>query len=484
MKEVEILDLSLVEIADLLERGDVSSVQVTEAAIARARSLGPALNCFASLEPEGALVEAEKADRERRRGTPSGSLRGVPLAHKDLFYRGGKVVACGSKIRKDFVPENTATVLERLAAAGAVNLGALHMAEFAFSPTGYNEHYGHAHNPWNMPHVPGGSSSGSGAAVAARIVFGSLGTDTGGSLRHPAAMCGLTGLKPTLTRVSRAGVMPLSHSLDCVGPLARTARDCARLLDIIAGADPADPTSSPQRVPRHEAALDGNVRKLRIGIPRSYYYDPVTPEIKRHLEDSLDVFRNLGAEVVEVAIPDMDLINSLAHVLMAVEAATIHRRWLETRRDDYADQVRSRIEPGLFYPATRYCEALGMRASLCKEFLETALHGVDALHIPAIPVPVPTIESTTRGNPADVARVIGVIGHCTRGINYLGLPALAVPAGFDTQGLPVAFQLVGRPFSEATLLRMADAYQRTTDWHRRSPELSAITTYVDAQSGK
>lgn len=475
MKEVEILDLSLTEISDLLERGDVSAVQVTEAAVARARSVGPALNCFASLEAEGALIEGEKADSERRRGTPGGSLRGVPLAHKDVFYRSGKVVASGSKIRKNFVPENTATVLERLAAAGAVNLGSLHMAEFAFSPTGYNEHYGHAHNPWSLPHVPGGSSSGSGAAVAARIVFGSLGTDTGGSLRHPAAMCGLTGLKPTLTRVSRAGVMPLSHSLDCVGPLARTARDCARLLDVIAGADPADGTSSPQRVPRHEAALDGNVRKLRIGIPRSYYYDPVTPEIKRHLEDSLGVFREMGAEVVEVDIPDMDLINSLAHVLMAVEAATIHRRWLQTRRDDYADQVRSRIEPGLFYPATRYCEALDMRASLCKEFIDTALRGVDALHIPAIPVPVPTIESTTRGNPADVARVIGVIGHCTRGINYLGLPAVAVPAGFDTQGLPVAFQLVGRPFSEAKLLRMADAYQRSTEWHRRSPDLSAIT---------
>jgi aspartyl-tRNA(Asn)/glutamyl-tRNA(Gln) amidotransferase subunit A len=475
MKQAEILDLSLTEVSDLLERGDVSAVQVTEAAVARARSVGPALNCFALLEAEGALIEAEKADSERRRGTPGGPLRGVPLAHKDVFYRSGKVVASGSKIRKNFVPENTATVIERLAAAGAVNLGSLHMAEFAFSPTGYNEHYGHAHNPWNLPHVPGGSSSGSGAAVAARIVFGSLGTDTGGSLRHPAAMCGLTGLKPTLTRVSRAGVMPLSHSLDCVGPVARTARDCARLLDVIAGADPADATSSPQQVPRHEAALDGNVRKLRIGIPRSYYYDPVTPEIKRHLEDSLDVFREMGAEVVEVDIPDMDLINSLAHVLMAVEAATIHRRWLQTRRDDYADQVRSRIEPGLFYPATRYCEALDMRASLCKEFIDTALRGVDALHIPAIPVPVPTIESTTRGNPADVARVIGVIGHCTRGINYLGLPAVAVPAGFDTQGLPVAFQLVGRPFAEAKLLRMADAYQRSTEWHRRSPDLSAIT---------
>lgn len=468
---MDALELSLCEAADAIRRGKVSSVELTQAAIARARTLGPALNCFALLDADEALAAAKKADRRPRRGKARGPLHGVPLAHKDLFYRKGKVVACGSKIRKDFVPGSTATVLERLAAAGAVNLGALQMAEFAFSPTGYNEHYGHARNPWNPAHVPGGSSSGSGAAVAARIVFGSLGTDTGGSLRHPAAMCGLTGLKPTVTRVSRAGVMPLSHSLDCVGPLARTARDCARLLSAVAGADPADPTASHRRAPNYEAALDGKARGLRIGVPRSYYYDPVDPQIARKLEESLHALRGLGAKVVQVDVPDMPLINSLMHILMAVEAATVHRRWLQTRRKDYADQVASRIEPGLFYPATRYCEALALRSSVTREFIDTALKNVDVLHLPAIPIPVPTIEATTRGDPADVARVIGVVGHCTRGINYLGLPAISVPAGFDARGLPVAFQLVGRPFAEATLLRAADAYQRATDWHRRSPEM-------------
>lgn len=464
------LGLSLTEAADAIRRGKVSSVELTQAAIERARKLGPALNCFALLDEAEALAAARKADRGRK-GKARGPLHGVPLAHKDLFYRKAKVVACGSKIRKDFVPDKTATVLERLAAAGAVNLGALHMAEFAFSPTGYNEHYGHVRNPWNPAHVPGGSSSGSGAAVAARIVFGSLGSDTGGSVRLPAAMCGLTGLKPTLTRVSRAGVMPLSHSLDCVGPIARSARDCARLMQVICGADAADQTSAALPVPRYEAQLDGKVRGLRIGLPRSYYYDPVEPQVKKKLEESLDTLRRLGAKVVEVDVPDMTLVNTLMHVLMTVEAATIHRRWLQTRRQDYSDQVASRIEPGLFYPATRYAEALGMRASLAKEFVDKALGNVDVLHVPAIPIPVPTIEETTRGNPADVARVIGVIGHCTRGINYLGLPAISVPAGFDPKGLPVAFQLVGRPFSEALLLRLADAYQRATEWHQRSPAL-------------
>ncbi|OGA78598.1 MAG: hypothetical protein A3G81_04875 [Betaproteobacteria bacterium RIFCSPLOWO2_12_FULL_65_14] len=473
MNENEMMSLELAEAAEALARGEVTSVELTQAAIARARHLGPKLNCFALLDAADALREAEKADGERKDRKAAGPLHGVPLAHKDLFYRAGKIVACGSKIRKDFVPETTATVLERLSAAGAVNVGALHMAEFAFSPTGFNEHYGHARNPWNPEHVPGGSSSGSGAAVAARIVFGSLGTDTGGSLRHPAAMCGLTGLKPTLTRVSRAGVMPLSHSLDCVGPLARSARDCARLLEVIAGADRADPTSSARPVPHYEALLAGGARGLRIGVPRSYYYEAVSAEIKKALDESLEALRGLGARVAPVDVPDMNFINSLAHVLMSVEAATIHRKWLERQREDYADQVRARIEPGLFYPATRYCEALAMRATLTKEYIDTALQDVDVLHIPAIPVPVPTIEETTRGHPTDVGRVIGLMGHCTRGINYLGLPSVSVPAGFDTKGLPVAFQLVGRPFAEAKLLRAAHAYQQVTDWHRRSPALAS-----------
>ena len=457
---------SLTDDQSLKNEGKVSSVELTQAALERAKTLGAELNCFALLEPDEALKAAKKADRARGKRGP---LHGVPLAHKDLFYRKGKVVACGSKIRQDFVAPVTATVLERMSAAGAVTLGALHMAEFAFSPTGYNEHYGHPRNPWNTAHVPGGSSSGSGAALAARIVFGSLGSDTGGSIRLPAAMCGLTGLKPTVTRVSRAGVMPLSHSIDCVGPLARTARDCARLMQVISGADPADPSCAAIPVPRYEAALDGKARGLRIGVPRSYFYDAVSPEIRRILEASLDAYRRLGAKVVEVDVPDLSVINTFMHIVMVVEAATIHRRWLQTRRGDYSDQVASRIEPGLLYPATRYAEALAMRATLTREFVDKALAKADVLHLPAVPVPVPTIDETTRGDPAEVARVIGRIGHCTRGLNYLGLPAVSVPCGFDAKGLPVGFQLAGRPFSEGVLLRAADAYQRVTDWHQRSP---------------
>lgn len=471
MNSGALANLTLVEAANAIARGEVSSIEVTRTCLERVARYGRTLNCVTSIESDAALEAADRADAERKRGKLRGTLHGVPLAHKDLFYRKGKVVACGSKIRRDFVAETTATALLRLEQAGALNVGALHMAEFAFSPTGYNEHYGHCRNPWNLAHVPGGSSSGSGAAVAARLVYGSLGTDTGGSLRHPAAMCGLVGLKPTLTRVSRAGIMPLSFSLDCIGPLAHTARDCARLLTVIAGADPADPTASHQPVPDYEAALTGDIKGLRIAVPTAYYYEPVTDEIRKLLDQSLAVLRDRGASVLEVRVPDIPLINQLGHVLMAVEAATIHRRWLAKRPQDYADQVRSRIEPGLFYPATRYLEALSMRAGIVDEFIETALKNADVLHLPAIPIPVPTIEETTAGDAAEVAKTIGVIGHCTRGINYLGLPAISVPMGHTRNGLPAGFQLVGRPFSEAMLLRAADAYQRVTDWHRQAPAL-------------
>ncbi len=473
MNALAAFDLTLTETADAIARGETSSAAITAACLERARKLGPRLNCIVALEADEAMAAAEQCDRERAHGRLRGALHGVPLAHKDLFYRKDKVVACGSRIRRDFIPDCTATALLRLHAAGAINLGALHMAEFAFSPTGYNEHYGHARNPWHTDHVPGGSSSGSGAAVAARIIYGSLGTDTGGSLRHPAAMCGVTGLKPTLTRVSRAGVMPLSYSLDCVGPLARDSRGCARLLRVIAGADSDDPTASGESVPDYEAALDGNVRGLRVAVARDYYYDPVSDDVSTVLKESLRALRDLGATMVEVSTPDMTLINTLAHVVMAVEAATVHRRWLAERPQDYADQVRARIEPGLFYPATRYCEALAMRATLVREYMELTLGAADVLHLPAIPVAVPTIAETTTGSPAEIARAIGVIGHCTRGINYLGLPAISVPAGFTANGLPAAFQLVGRPFQEGLLLRAADAYQRVTDWHQRTPPLLA-----------
>ena len=464
--------LSLSELAEAIARGEISSRAATEASLARLKAIGPKLNAVVLIEEEQALTAADKADAARKAGKQLGLLHGVPLAHKDLFYRRGRPCAGGSKIRQGFVPQATATVLNRLDAAGALDLGTLHMAEFALSPTGYNEPYGHARNPWNTAHVTGGSSSGSGAAVAARLISASLGSDTGGSIRHPAAMCGLTGLKPTWSRVSRANAMPLSWSLDCIGPLAQTARDCARIMQVIAGADIADPTASHMPVPDYASQLNGHLKNLTIAVPGNYYYEHVTPGVKKALDDSLTALRDLGAKTVTTRVPDMALINALMIVVMAVEAASIHRNWLATRPDDYADQVRSRIEPGLYYPATRYTEALSLRAKIAAEYVASAMQGADLLHLPTLSIPVPSIAETTAGDPAAIAAKIGAITHCTRGINYLGLPALAVPCGF-VDALPVSFQLVGKPFTEALLLRAGDAYQRVTDWHKRLPPLAA-----------
>jgi len=474
MNAAEIARLGVVALADAIAKGEITSEDATEACIRRLETVGRRINCVIRIEADEALEAARARDRERHQGTLRGPLHGVPLAHKDLFFRAGRTVTCGAKITRDFVPDTTATALQRLEAAGAVQVAALHLAEFARSPTGHNDHFGPCRNPWDEARVTGGSSSGSGAAVAARLVPGSLGTDTGGSIRLPAAMCGVVGLVPTRTRVSAAGVMPLSWSMDTVGPLAREARDCARLLRVIAGRDAGDPLSSHEPVPDYEASLAANLKGRTIAVPDAWFYEPVTPEVKACLDASLAVLRDAGARVVTATPPNMALIDDVQHVVREVEAATVHARWLRDRPLDYADQVRVRTEPGLFYSAVRYCEALNLRAPILKEFLDAMLAKADLVHLPAVPVPVPTIAETTTGGAAAIAAVIRLIGHCTRHINYLGLPVIAVPCGFTPGPLPVAFQLVGRPFNEGLLLSAAAACQARTDWHTRAPAVAGV----------
>jgi aspartyl-tRNA(Asn)/glutamyl-tRNA(Gln) amidotransferase subunit A len=449
-----IASLHLTGLAAAIASGDLTSEAATAVALDRLETVGRKLKAVKRLDRAGALESARAADKARASGAKLGPLHGVPLAHKDLFYRKGDLSEGGAKIRAGFRADTTATVIERFDAAGALDIGRLQMAEFALSPTGYNLHEGHPLNPWNTAHVPGGSSSGSGIAVAARCIAASLGTDTGGSLRHPGAMCGLLGLKPTWGLMPADGVMPLSASLDCPGPLTRTARDAALMMTVLT---------------QRDHVLAGDVRGMTIALPGGYYRETLHPEIAGALDAAQAVFRDLGITLVETSPPNMALINAMMHLVMSVEAATIHRRWLAERAGDYADQVRSRIEPGLFYPATRYVEALSMRAALTQEWLGACLGSADLALIPAIPVPVPTIAATNEGTPADVASAIASVTHCTRGINYLGLPAASVPCGLDSAGLPIGFQLVGRPFAEATILSAAAAYQNATDWHTRIP---------------
>ncbi|MDB5650912.1 MAG: Amidase, partial [Hyphomicrobiales bacterium] len=373
----DLIEAGVIAIADAIAKGETTSEGVTQTVLARLDTRGRRFNGVVIIEADRALETARAVDKARAAGQPLGALAGVPMAHKDLFYRAGREAACGSKIRRGFKPEITATALTRLDDAVALDCGTLHMAEFGLSPTGYNEHVGHGLNPWNPAHVCGGSSSGSGIVVASACVPAALGSDTGGSIRHPAAMCGVTGLKPTHGAVSLFGAMPLSPTLDCVGPLARHARDVARLHDILAGPDAADPTTLGAPLGRCEAALNGDIRGLEIARPQGYYSEALSDEVRAALDETQYVLAHLGAHLAETGTPDMAGLNALMHLVMSVEAATLHRKWLQTRPQDYADQVRGRIEPGLYYPATRYVEALALRGPLTREWLDVVLGDAD-----------------------------------------------------------------------------------------------------------
>jgi aspartyl-tRNA(Asn)/glutamyl-tRNA(Gln) amidotransferase subunit A len=463
----ELALMSLTAVAKAIAEKTVSSHEVTRSCLHRIAQWQPRLNAFMALEAEQALKAADEADAALAKGV----LHGVPLAHKDMYYETGKVVTCGSKIRRDFVATTTSTALQRLKDAGTVRLGTLQMAEFAYGPTGHNAHYGPVHNPWNVDHITGGSSSGSGSAVAARLTFAALGSDTGGSVRMPAHFCGVTGLKTTVGRVSRAGAMPLSQSLDTVGPLAQSAEDCALLMGLMAGADPQDPTAATLPVPDYIAATKGSLKGIRIGVPTAFYVDDLDSEVARVLDETVATLKREGAEIVKVELPDQRQLSSASQLVLAVEAAAFHKRWMIERLEDYGAQVRMRLENGLAVPAVTYLEAMRWRGPALSAH-NAAVAGVDAVIAPVSPIPAPTIAETDVGGGPGAEAVIQRLTRFTRPVNYLGVPSLSIPSGFTRSGLPVGMQLIGRSFDEATLLRIGAAFQRATDFHARVPNLA------------
>ena len=469
----EILELSSAGLARAIRARKVTCASAMEAVLARADAVQEKLNCFVRIDHEEALASAGLADTELSRGFIRGPLHGVPMAHKDMFYREGVPSSCGSRIKRHLPAPSTATVLKRLDAAGALQFGVLNMAEFAYGPTGHNYHLGHCRNPWNPECITGGSSSGSGSAVAARAAFAALGSDTGGSIRAPATFCGLSGIKPTWSRVSRFGAMPLSFSMDTVGPLARTVEDCALILGIIAGEDPLDPTSSERPVPDYAGRLsrparDG-IRGLRVGTAKRYFHDAMDPEIEALVAASLETYARLGAEIVEVDLPDMEPWAHAAVMIIAAEASAAHANWMRTRPQDYSDQVRARLELGLAIPAASYLECLRLRGDALKKFSTAVFARADVLHVPSVSFQTPTIEATDVGGGETMMKVMNTITRLSRPGNFLGLPCLSVPAGFTKQGMPTATQLIGRQFDEATLFSAGHAYQQATGWHQRSP---------------
>ena len=469
-----LLDLTVVDAADAVRCGETTAVALTEASLAALQSRNGEINAVIRLDATEALEAAEGLDRLRKAGRLLGPLHGVPLAHKDMYYQTGKPNTGGSKIRKSFVPTYTATAIERLEAAGLITVGALNMAEFAQNPTGHNAHFGHCRNPWNTAYCPGGSSSGSGAAVAARLTFGALGSDTGGSIRLPAAMCGVTGIKGTQTRVSRYGAMPLSFSMDNVGPLARTARDCARLLRTIAGHDPRDPTSSHEPVADYEAALTGDIRGLRVGVPKNFFVDDLDADVAKAFGEAVAVLKSAGATVVEVALPHMDAVSTYGSIISRVEGATIHAQSMRERPGDFAPHLAGRLYPGYAIPAVYYVEALARRGPILKAFAAAVFGVADVLVAPSLRVRTPTLHETDidAGVPGAV-NAFNKVSVNMRAINYLGLPSVSVPCGFDGRGLPVGLMIQGRPFAEARVLKVADAFQRLSDWHTAKPGTAA-----------
>jgi aspartyl-tRNA(Asn)/glutamyl-tRNA(Gln) amidotransferase subunit A len=419
--------LTLTEVAAAIRDRKLSSVEVTRALLARIEQWHPLLNAFVRVEAEEALADAAEADAAVADGIARGPLHGVPLAHKDMYYISGKLAECGSKIRKGWVAPATSTAIARLQGAGAFRLGALHMAEFAYGPTGHNEHLGPARNPWDLQRITGGSSSGSAASVAARLTYAALGSDTGGSIRLPAHFCGVTGFKPTYGRVSRANAMPLSFTLDTVGPLALSAEDCALIGSIISGADPLDPTTGGAPAWNMAATLRAPM-DMTIGVPRKFYVDDLESDVAMTLDDALATFRSLGARVVEVDLPDQTAISAAALIVLAVEATSLHAPWLRERAGEYGAQVRNRLQNGLAYSAVEYLEALRWRGPALAAHLE-AINGIDVLVAPASRAAAPTIEETDMGGGPAAEATIQAITRFMRPINYLGLPVLAIPAG-------------------------------------------------------
>ena len=465
-------DLSMTEAADAVRSGALTAVALLEATWARMDALNPIVNATIWTDREGAMAAAQTADAAVKAKAPLGVLHGVPMMHKDMYYQAGKLSTCGSALRRDWRPTITATVIERLSAAGAYTFGGLNMAEFAQNPTGHNKTFGDCHNPWNPPYITGGSSSGSGASVAARFNTMALGSDTGGSIRLPASANGVTGLKPTQTRESRYGVMPLSFTHDNVGPLARTARDCARVMTLIAGHDPRDPTSAREPVPDYESALTGDIRGMRIGVPANVFFDGADSPVVAAVEAALEVLKARGARITRLTLPVMDAVAAYGSIVSRVEAATIHAEWMRTDPQAYGQHISGRMYPGYAIPAPYYVESLSRRGPVLRAFAAEVFAKVDVLATPTIRTCLPTLAETDmdHGPPGTETRFMAVSAN-TRPFNYLGLPAISAPCGFDPNGCPIGLQIAGRPFAEARVLKIADAYQRDTDFHTRRPPL-------------
>ncbi|MGI8551841.1 MAG: amidase [Dehalococcoidia bacterium] len=454
---------SIAEAAHGFRSRQISPLELTRALLERIERLDPTLRAFVTVTPERALREARAAEAAILRGDADSPLLGIPISYKDIYATAGHRTTGGSKLLTDWIPTEDSTCVARLQHAGMVMLGKLITHEFAIGLQEPEHTFPAARNPWDLDRVPGGSSSGSGTALAAGLTPAALGSDTGGSIRGPASFCGISGLKPTYGRCSRAGVLTLSWTLDHTGPMARSAEDCAILLQGIAGHDPRDPASSSAPVDDYTARLERGLRGLRVGLVRQLLPDGLDAEIRAGVESAAQVFREAGAVVQEVDVPLAE--TASATIIMMAEAYAYHADDMQSRPKDFGRVARTSFSSGPLFTAVEYVQAQRVRAQLQAEFA-AALSEVDILLSPTSPRTAPTFEESY-GRPPTPTPATSV--SYTGVYNLAGLPALAIPSGFSAIGLPLSIQLAGRPFDEATVLRAGHTFQKLTDWHLHRP---------------
>jgi len=454
----ELACLSLAQVSHEIRHRRVSPLEATEACLARIADRDGLLNSFLTLCAESAVSEAADRTAELAAGRWRGPLHGVPIALKDLICTAGVRTTSGSASLRDHVPDRDATVVRLLREAGAIVLGKLNMHEHAFGVTNINPHFGACRNPRNTEHMTGGSSGGSAAAVAAELCYGALGSDTGGSIRCPAALCGIVGIKPTYGRVSRSGVLPLSWSLDHVGPMTRTVEDAALMLEAMSGYDPHDATSARRAAPPFAFLADGGVQGLRLALPREHFWRPAHPEVRDAVLRTAASLERAGAVVEEISLPSMEYAAVAQFFVLCAEAAAYHRDAFAARFSDYGKDVRLRIMQGLCMTGTEYLDAQRVRSLVRREFLDT-LQRFDAFLTPTVPIPAPRLDQTEVAVDGISAPLLFFMMRNTFPFNLTGLPAVSVPCGL-AGGMPVGLQIAGRPWDEATLLRIAQEVER------------------------
>jgi aspartyl-tRNA(Asn)/glutamyl-tRNA(Gln) amidotransferase subunit A len=462
------LNLTLREVSEKLNKGETTSLALTEKCLSAIAELQEKLNCFIHVEAEHALKMADAADRELSNGQRRSLIHGIPLAYKDIFYRAGFLTTSGSRITKDFRPNFTGAIIKSLDDAGAVDLGGLHLSEFCIGPTGHNEYLGHCRNPWDDERISGGSSSGSAAAVAARLIYGSIGSDTGGSIRLPAGICGVTGLKTSFRRISSRGTVPRCKSLDCFGPIARTAEDVALLYQALR---PLQVKNNISDKKKYSKTLYNDINHMRIGVMRNQSLDNIDVSLRNVHEEALQEFANLGADIVYIDISHLEDMNKLFSCINLSETAYVHRESIKTDGHLYNSTTLSRILGGNEISAIDYLHAIDKRKDMIEFFNNHVYRKVDVIYHPLISIEVPKIDDSKIYDPTDHNNVLLKLTEYTQWPSFLGLPVLALPCGFSNNKMPVAAQIIGPMNSEDTLLRLGHQYQCKTVWHENKPKI-------------